>query len=381
VTVDVLVVGGGLAGSLLSWRLATLRPELSFCLVESGSRLGGNHTWSFHDTDLSPAARRWTAPLVVAHWPSHEVRFPSCRRVLSGGYGSVTSERLHDVIAPVLGERVRLGARVAHVTAHDVTLETGERIQARVVIDGRGGTTAGIPTAWQTFVGQELEFEREHGLAWPLLMDATVPQVGGFRFIYVLPWGPRTALVEDTLYADTAAIDCAQARRAIADYVERQGWSIRSVGREEVGALPIPLAGDARAFWPVGDPVTRIGVRAGLFHPTTGYSLADAAALADTLAAMDLQAADRVYQEVKRIAVRTWRSRGYFRLLNRLLFRATASPEQRYRVLEHFYQRPEGLIARFYAGRLTRFDRVRVLAGRPPVPLHRALRVILEGER
>jgi lycopene beta-cyclase len=61
-----------------------------------------------------------------------------------------------------------------------------------------------------------------------------------------------------------------------------------------------------------------------------------------------------------------------------MLYRA-AAPEKRYRVLEHFYRLPEPLIARFYAGRLTRWDKLRVLSGRPPVPVGGALRALLSG--
>jgi lycopene beta-cyclase len=60
-----------------------------------------------------------------------------------------------------------------------------------------------------------------------------------------------------------------------------------------------------------------------------------------------------------------------------MLFRA-ARPGERYRVLERFYGLPEALIARFYAARLTRFDKLRILTGKPPVPLAAALRCIAE---
>lgn len=377
---DVLVVGGGLAGSLVCWRLATLRPKLRCCLIEGGAGLGGNHTWSFHDTDLTPGTHEWISPLVVARWPRHEVRFPAARRVLSGAYASITSERLHNVIAPVLGQQLLLRVQATDVSVDHVTLERGGEIEARLVIDARGEQATTMTAGWQTFVGQELEFEEDHGLQWPILMDATVPQAGGFRFIYVLPWGPRTALVEDTSYTDTPAIDLEASRRAIADYVRTQGWRVCAIGREEVGALPIPLGGRVEDIWPEGDTVTRVGVRAGFFHPTTGYSLPDAVALADLLAGMDLRDAARVYQKVRQVALDTWRDRSFFRLLNLLLFRGAAAPELRYKVLEQFYQRPESLIGRFYAGRLTRMDRARVLMGRPPVPIARALGLLMRGE-
>ena len=49
--------------------------------------------------------------------------------------------------------------------------------------------------------------------------------------------------------------------------------------------LPIALAGDIEAFWSGQPPGGRLaGLRAALFHPTTGYSLPEAVRVADALA-------------------------------------------------------------------------------------------------
>lgn len=369
--IDVLIVGGGLAGSLAAWRLATARPELNVLLLERGSTLGGNHTWSFHDTDIPAAAKHWLAPLIAARWPAHEVRFPRTARVLSGGYASITSNRLHAVIGAALGDRVRFDCDVASVGNAIVTLAGGDMIRARVVIDARGGGIAtSVPCGWQTFLGQELVLERDHGVRLPILMDATVPQDGGFRFVYVLPWTSRRLLIEDTLYTESPAIDAADRRDRLAQYAIDRGWTVQRVNREEHGALPIPLSGELDDVW--SDDTIRIGVRSGLFHPTTGYSLADAVATASLLGEMPLDHASDVLLALKDLASERWSARAFFRLLNRLLFIA-AEPQSRVKVLEQFYRRPEPLIARFYAAQLRGFDRWRLLAGRPPVPLGRAL--------
>jgi lycopene beta-cyclase len=55
-----------------------------------------------------------------------------------------------------------------------------------------------------------------------------------------------------------------------------------------------------------------------------------------------------------------------------------AKPERRYRVLERFYEMREPLIERFYSSNLTLADQARILAGWPPVPLGKALRVLAE---
>jgi lycopene beta-cyclase len=60
-----------------------------------------------------------------------------------------------------------------------------------------------------------------------------------------------------------------------------------------------------------------------------------------------------------------------------MLFRAADAPE-RYRVLERFYRLPEPLIGRFYAGQSTLADRVRILAGKPPVSVRRAVATMME---
>lgn len=367
--VDVCIVGGGLAGSLAAWRQRVVHPTRAVRLVEAAPTLGGNHTWSFHDSDLPATARAWIAPLVVVRWPRHQVAFSGLRRTLDAGYSSVTSSRLHAVIATALGDDVVRGTADS-LTPSQVRLVDGRTIAAHVVIDARGATAVPVPAGWQTFLGQEVECARPHGVDVPMLMDATVPQHGAFRFVYVLPFSPTRLLVEDTAYADRPDVDVVASRAAIRAYVAARGWAVDRLVREEIGRLPLPLGGDVAAFWS-GD-VPRIGLRAGLFHPTTGYSLPDAVATADRLAAMDPLTPDGVYSEMRAMADTTWRARGFFRLLNRWLFRA-ARPEARAAVLAQFYTRPDDLIARFYSARLTRLDRLRLITGRPPVPVWRAL--------
>ncbi len=72
-----------------------------------------------------------------------------------------------------------------------------------------------------------------------------------------------------------------------------------------------------------------------------------------------------------------WRSRRFYRLVNRMLFRA-AKPNLRYKVMQRFYRLNASLIGRFYAGRSTRADRVRILVGKPPVGFGKAIACIPE---
>jgi lycopene beta-cyclase len=372
---DYLFVGGGLANGLAAYRIIERRPDLKFRVLERGPTLGGNHTWSFHDGDLTPEEQAWMEPLVSHRWPQHEVRFPRYRRVIAQGYQSIESADFHERIAASLGEEVQFGVEVSEMTEQAVTLASGEVYSAATVVDGRGFmSSAALGLGYQKFLGQVVDFERPIELNHPILMDATVDQMDGFRFVYVLPFTSRTALIEDTYYSDSPEIDAQAIRNEILLYAERSGWSVSGVQREESGVLPVLLSGDIDEFWSDTDRLARIGLRAALVHPTTGYSLPSAVRSADLLAKTTPNDA---YRLLRGLSESSWRSGRLFRGLNRMLYLA-AEPHRRYRVLERFYTLPERLIARFYAARLTALDGFRILAGVPPVPIGAAIKALME---
>lgn len=377
---DLILVGGGLANGLIALKLAKVRPELRVAIVESGDRLGGNHTWSSFDSDLRSAQRAWTARLYVKQWRGYTVAFPQFRRTLGRGYASATGDRLDGEVRGVVpAERLYFGRPVTAITPTSVTLADQTTLRAKAVIDGRGALPSRhLDLRWQKFLGQHVELAEPHGLSQPIVMDATVPQHDGYRFVYVLPFGNRELLIEDTYYSDGAELEADVLRARIADYAQRRGWRIERLVREEQGVLPIALGGDIAAFWNEGEAgVPRVGMRAAMFHPTTGYSFPDAVRVADRIAAIkDIDAA-AVYRALRSHSEETWKARGFYRLLNRMLFLA-AEPSQRYRVIQRFYSLNEGLAARFYAGTSTLVDKARILIGRPPVPISRALKVLKE---
>lgn len=367
---DLILVGGGLANGLLAWRLLQTRPDVAFVVIEAGPTLGGNHTWSFHGTDVTRAQLEWLWVLASKSWPSHDVIFKTGDRRIGGGYHSIRSEDFHWKLAEQLKDRLRLKTKVTAQTATSVTLSTGETLQAKAVLDGRGFSSAPTwPCGYQKFLGLDVELTTPHGLEVPLLMDGRVEQHGAFRFVYLLPWDERRVLIEDTYYADDATLDLPELRARLTTYLTERGLAVKMVHREESAALPIPLTGEA----PVLERPT-VGVAAGLFHATTGYSLPFAVELADALAARPSFDAAELTPWLNDFAKRHWRSQSFFRLLNRMLFRG-AEPDERVRIFESFYKHDEPLIARFYAGRLTSWDILKVLArGAPTVPGPRAVR-------
>jgi len=370
---DLILAGGGLANGLIAWRLRTHRPDLRILLLEQEAHIGGNHTWSFHASDLTDVERDWVAPLVAHRWPRYDVVFPDHARTLDGEYCSIASSDFARVLEPALGPVLRTGARVTALAPTRVDLADGTTLHAHAVIDGRGPLPdAGLALGYQTFLGQDVRLAAPHGLSAPIIMDASVAQQGGYRFVYVLPLAPDRVLIEDTHYVDAAARDPAKLRANIAAYAAARGWTIAEVLREEHGALPIVLAGDVERYWAnlAGQPCA--GLRAGLFHFTTGYSLPHAVRLAGLVAGSSRLDAPALFDAIRAVARAEWRHQGFFRLLNRMLFLA-GSPDARWRVMQRFYRLPAPLIARFYAGATTLSDKARILSGKPPVPVLQAL--------
>lgn len=375
---DYLLVGGGLQNGLIALALLARRPGTRIALLEQKDTLGGNHLWCFHADDLEEGARTFVNPLIRYRWPGYRVSFPGLSRELASPYAGVSSEHFDAVVRTRLasspGCQLFLGVSAQKVSAREVTLADGRTLRGALVIDARGPERQQPREAgYQKFLGLEVALERPHGLLRPHLMDATVPQRDGFRFLYTLPLSPTRLLVEDTCFSDTPHLAIEQLRQGVLSYAASRGWAVGAVLREERGVLPLPWREPRRPCWT--EPLLA-GYQGGWFHPVTGYSFPLAARLADHLARKPPE--QNPGESLRRLIEETRRQLRYGLLLNRMLF-SWFPPEERYRVLERFYMLPEETIRRFYALRLTRLDQLRILAGRPPRGI--SLRAVFLGRR
>ena len=362
---ELVLVGGGLQNGLISLAALQRNPERRIAVIEAGAALGGNHTWSLHAADVPASARPFIDDLIVARFDGYDVRFPDFTRTVHSPYSVISSDRFARVVQDRLrsapGCELLLGAYATSVGAGEVALRDGRALRAQVVIDARGPAPAssGERAGYQKFLGRELRTRAPHGLTRPLLMDATVPQRGGFRFFYVLPLAPDRVLVEDTSFARSPLLDLPATRAEIDQYARRYGEVVECV-REESGVLPMPWARAAAVRR--GSPLCA-GYAGGFFHPATGYSLPVALRLALHVASHASH--DMFGPEFAQLVERHERQARYARELNRLLFHCFA-PQEMWNVFARFYTLPESLLARFYALSLTRWDQTRIVLGRPP---------------
>lgn len=374
---DIAIVGAGLSGGLLALALRARRPELRVALIDGSAQAGGNHVWSFFSDDVSPDARWLVDPLICHAWSGYDVQFADHARTLGGGYASIESEALDAALRRAIpADDLMLGVAASTVHSYEVGLADGRRIAARTVIDARGAQAMGahgmasLQLGWQKFLGQLWTLDAPHGLTRPVIMDATVDQAQGYRFVYLLPFSATEIFIEDTYYSTDPALEVPRLSGLIADYVRARGWQGKPAARAETGVLPVCMGGDVEPLL-AGD-VPRIGVGAGLFHAMTGYSLPDAVRIAAHISALPDLGHEAVLAITRDLARQHWKGQAFYRLLATMLFRA-AEPADRHRILARFYRLDPALIARFYAGRSTLWDKLRIVSGRPPVPLRSAI--------
>lgn len=353
--------------------------HLNVLLLEQGKSLGGNHTWSFHQQDVSETARDWLSPVLSQTWSEYEVAFPKFRRTIATSYASIRSDRFSEVLVRDLGAKVRLNAIVSQIEQSRVVLESGEEIKSRWVFDARGiAPIRNVLCGFQKFLGLDLKLESPHGLMTPILMDACVEQKEGYRFFYCLPWSETELLVEDTRYSLESNLNVSEMRDEIEKYCHRRGWLIEAVLREEKEALPLPFQLNFTQELPKkpseGLP---LGMRASLLHPTTGYSLPDAVRSVEYLTSLpESEWLTSWPKQIKKVQ----RKQKFFIRLNRVMFFSRKMSE-RYLFLQHFYRLPLSLMIRFYAGQLRWRDKVNFFLRRPPVSVSRAFQSVLRDRK
>lgn len=380
---DIVIAGGGLPGVLAALALAKARPGLRLVLVDPGHGSGDGRIWSFFLTDV-PKNQRWLIePLLDGEWRKYEVRFPRFMRVVNTPMRTITRKSVDAALHEALPEGAVIGGvAIAGLDAGGVNLANGRRIHATAVIDARRGRIfPHLAGGWRVMYGQVVRFEQKHPFAHPLLMDARVSQRDGCRFVSCVPISAHTALVRETVFAEQRDIDNAVLAARLAEYCSIANWQVAEVLHEQRAELPVVGAGDFDAFWASGEGgVARIGGWAGLFHPFSGDEIGPAVSAALALAELPELAGPEISgaalaRATRNIAQAHWDASGFGRLLTRMMFGA-AGPRRRYKVFEWIYRLDQPLIERIYAGTLRWRDRVRVLVGKPPVPVSRLLSLV-----
>jgi lycopene beta-cyclase len=384
---DVVIVGGGhagggLAAGLTALRLSIAKPDLKVVVLVDGPALAQasvEGTWLFHSSDLGEESLLWIKPLITKSWDAHEIVFPHIKRTFSSGFHALRAEDFDRELKERLPDTFFYEQKVVELNSTTVRLANGKSIEARCVFDARKPDSQAelVRNGFRKSISYLLELEAAHDLGTPLSVDATCPQMDGYRFFRVLPWDERHVMIEEAYHSNSPELNTERLSRSIHSYAERKGWKPKSTERIENLVRVLPMT---EASLSAGTPETAIpiGPAGGYYNAATGEELPDAVRFAEFIAGLpDLSFAPAREALLKHR--RSWASKQrFYRVFNRFVFFASET-SLRYQAYQTIYSFSEDAVARFFGGKITWSDRLRIVANRPQaVTLKRALRSMRE---
>ncbi|MFW6023632.1 MAG: lycopene cyclase family protein [Myxococcota bacterium] len=367
---DCVIVGAGGAGLSLAVHLLDQGPDdLRVALLEPRTEYHRDRTWCFWDVEPHPFRScvthrwaRWQVRAAGRGYTARSDRYPYCHLPSDAFY----REALRRIDASPRME-LRTGVRVEGIAegAGGVTVESSEGpVRASMAFDSRPPRLDHPPAAGevrllQHFGGWMVRADR--ALFDPstcTLMDFDVDQGDGVHFVYVLPFDPHTALVEDTWFTE-APWPRARYDRELARYLtDRFGAAAYEVTHTEGGVLPMTT--EPFVSTP-GSRVLRIGLGGGMAKASTGYAFSfiqrHSSALARRIGRGRLP---------DPVEVRS----GWTRMLDRVFLKVLAErpAEAPDLFLRLFEGAPDDVVVRFLCERSSLQDDLRIMASLPAGP-------------
>lgn len=370
--VDLVVIGGGLAGLSLATRLARGGYAGRVVILEPREEYVDDRSWAFwtradHALPVSPA-RYWS------RWQfSRQDGEPVTCRAEGWRYAYVRSLDVYRsalaLIAAHPNFSLVMGGRASAVDRqgdHLSVATSAGTLCTRFVVDTRpaGMDRFAGSTMFQCFSGRELRFEqaRFDDSRVELMTDMRSDALG-FVFSYVLPLSPTHALVEATRFS-TRPLGQVPLSNDLDQVLAARGWSEADVLRTETAVLPMGLPAPDRA-----EPIPGValaGMGAGALRAASGFGFLRIQAWADRCARALLRGQPPVGHPAEP-KVRGWMDRVFLRALANHPGR---SPEFFLRLAESV---PGEAFVRFMSDQGGWRDHARIIAALPPGPFLQAL--------
>lgn len=290
--VDVLVIGGGLAGTSLAHHLETLGFGGRVAIVEARRDFSTEARWcswgKIPDGMQGLVSHQWH------RWEVRDERNTATQASKSQPYQHIYApdffRHFHQQFARTGRTELYLGHSTTQVTPQKNGVEVSSidangnltQWRANRVFDARGLAHPRLEQPrleqprpaqkihWrQSFAGLLVQFEEDVFDAETMtMMDFRVPQSDGVKFIYILPFSPRRALVEVTSFAPRACSRESLEPLLLRYLKEHLGGRYQTLSRES-GDLPMDTA---RMPSRLGRNWAAIGLCGGAGRAATGYA-------------------------------------------------------------------------------------------------------------
>ncbi|RZT86258.1 lycopene cyclase (CrtL-type) [Pseudonocardia sediminis] len=280
---DVVVLGGGPAGRALAGECAAR--GLRTTLVDPAPDRPWRNTYGAWAADLPPGV-----PDSAIGSRSRARMFGTGEHTVEGTYLVLDTAGLRAHLDAGLGEVRVLAGRVHEVDAqpaHTVTLADGRVLTAGVVVDATGAPSTLRPSrpgpaVEQTAYGVVVPEAVAAPLVGPgeaVFMDwrAHHGHTGWPTFLYAVPYGDGTVLLEETSLARRPGLPLSELRGRLHTRLLRHGVRVPDGAPVEKVRFPVD---EPRA---PAHPVA-FGAATPLVHPASGFSVATALTLAPAVA-------------------------------------------------------------------------------------------------
>jgi len=277
---DFIICGGGMSGLSLAWHLnhSALR-DRKILIIEPDDKNKNDRTWAFWEKETGPfeeiLTRTWDHLDFINETGQKRTLdiYPYRYKLLRGidFYHHVLNEIKNNPNITRLQDAVR-----KIQDGHDKALVTtagGSDFTTAYVFDSTFRLSLSRPenhNLLQHFKGYVIEtaepaFDPEK----PEMMNFSVPQINSeCRFIYVLPFSDRKALIEYTVFSEHLLHE-KEYDEALLDYIQKSGIQSFRIVEEESGV--IPMSDEPTEEFP-GKRIVRIGTSGGYTNPSTGYT-------------------------------------------------------------------------------------------------------------
>lgn len=275
---DFIIAGGGMAGLSLAYYLtqSPLR-DRSILILDRQPKNRNDRTWCFWEQGTGPFEsilfRVWNT--VSFHGTTHagpldmgDFRYKMLRGI--DFYEFIGNELAR---WPNIERRQATINRIKDTPQGGFVIADDEPYLADYVFDSTFALKLDQPenhNLLQHFRGWVIQTEKPcFNPAQPEIMDFRVEQHGGCRFVYVMPFDAKTALVEFTLFDKTLLSEAEyddELRRYIDQYYDTGTYTIC-----ETEAGVIPMSDEPTQENP-SEHIVRIGTAGGYTKPSTGYT-------------------------------------------------------------------------------------------------------------
>ncbi|QDK78475.1 lycopene cyclase [Spirosoma sp. KCTC 42546] len=290
---DFIIAGGGMAGlSLAYYLLQSPLRDRSILILDREPKSQNDRTWCFWERGPLTTQTDQSEGLLTRSQPFESILFRTWKSI--SFHGTTYSGMLD--MGPYQYKMLRSIDFYAFMEAELAKWPTIERKQAtiqRIKDTPQGGFVIADDEPYianyvfdSTFA-LKLDQPENHNLlqhfkGWvittstpcfdpkrPEIMDFRVDQQGDCRFMYVLPFDEKTALIEYTLFNSTLLLDQeydTELRKYIDQFIETGGYQIRET---EYGVIPMS---DEPTQENPSEHIVRIGTSGGFTKPSTGYT-------------------------------------------------------------------------------------------------------------